>query len=416
MKKEKFVIFVLLFLLSACGSLFGSMTEVDSTADLSTCTTEGIAEQSTDPDIEAMRQAMVSFQASLSDELRIQAQNCLDSARLYLWHNTPANGNRNGITYADLNDEQLAQFQSLLQLFLSNDGYEKINSITFLAEGFLSESNESLWSPDYYSIDMFGDPENRGSWGFQLDGHHAAVTFLVHGDAVSLVPAFLASEPVIGTYNGIEFDVFEFERGLAFELYNGLNDTERSIAITDGEGQLEVGPPSRNGEEDPYIGDYDYSGFETGLKYSDMSAETQANLEALMRVYVYNLTTPFADIWWDDISASIDDTYFVWISEAEELTDFSTIYYRIYNPHVWIEYNVEGIIGGSVEEGNHVHSITRVPSTSGGGDYGIFAHAINSSGPRTLLEHYAESDHHALELAKFDYVFTGAATHAHSHD
>ena len=144
-----------------------------------------------------------------------------------------------------------------------------------------------------------------------------------------------------------------------------------------------------------------------------MSATSQANLTALMQAYVYNLETPFADLWWEDITSEIDNTYFVWIDETDELNNLSIYYYRIYNPHLWIEYNVEDSIGDNIEEGNHAHSITRVPSTSNGGDYGIFANMINQNGPRTLLEHYAATDHHALSGIPFDYQLTEPHDHAH---
>ncbi|MEM7110938.1 MAG: DUF3500 domain-containing protein [Chloroflexota bacterium] len=396
----------------------GGIADVPSVADLSTCETAGIASQSSDENIEQLRQAMVAFRSSLSEELRTDASNCLDSQRFYIWHNTPNDGDtRHGIMYGELSDEQLGLFKALLEDFLSDDGYRKVDEITHLAEGFLNTINEEVWATDYYSIDMFGDPENDGSWGFQLDGHHVAVNFLVHGDSVSIVPAFLGSEPVVGTLNGVEFDVFEAERELAIKLYNELSATEAETAVSsDDDTTLMVGPAEQPGGDDPFIGDYDYSGFETGLRYADMSPTTQANLTALMQVYIYNLTTPFADVWWEEIMATIDDTYFVWISEVESPTTLSPIYYRIYNPHVWIEYNIEGSIGNNVEDGNHAHTITRIPSTSNGGDYGIFANVINGAGPSTLLEHYADVDHHALNSLPFDYVLAEIDRHHHHDD
>ena len=91
------------------------------------------------------------------------------------------------------------------------------------------------------------------------------------------------------------------------------------------------------------------------------------------------------------------------------------IYYRVFNPAVWIEFNNEG--GGGGERGgrrdrgnrrgrdddgtredlNHIHSITRSPN---GKDYGIFA--LNR-GPKTLLEHYVLEDHHKTSDKPFDY-------------
>ena len=276
----------------------------ESTTDA--CTTTGTVEQSTDAEVEALQQAMVSFRSSLSDDLLAKASNCLDDERFYLWHNTPANNdNRDGITYGDLTAEQLADFKAMLQLFLSADGYEKVYEITELAEGWLNDIMSDVWDPDFYSIDMFGEPETSGSWGFQLDGHHAAVNFLVHGDNVSIVPAFLGGEPAAETYNGVAYDIFTDERDLALALYSSMSEDEISAAVsTSATRDLVVGPADMNGDPDPYIGDYDYSGFETGLKYSDMSAATQANLVLVMKEYVYNLATTFADVWWADIEAN----------------------------------------------------------------------------------------------------------------
>lgn len=211
-----------------------------------------------------------------------------------------------------------------------------------MAEGFLNNIDPGFWNTDHYSIDMFGDPENSGSWGFQLDGHHCAINFLVHGDNVSMVPAFLGGEPVKETFNGVSFDIFKDERDLALALINGFSDSENISAVSSGSSAtMEVGPASDGTRPDPNAGNYDYSGFETGLKYSDMTPETQANLVILMKEYVYNLNTTFADIWWADVMNNIEDTYFVWLDEVDNPTIASQFYYRIYNPYLWVEYNME---------------------------------------------------------------------------
>lgn len=385
------------------------------------CTTTGTVDQSTNTEIEAMRQAMLTFRSSLSSSLLSEASTCLDNERFYLWHNTPnENGTgRDGIIYGDLSTTQLDNFKNLLQLFLSDDGYQKVDEISTLAEGLLNQTNPTAWNPDYYSIDMFGDPETSGSWGFQLDGHHLAINFLVHGDEVSIVPAFLGGEPAVSTYNGTDFDIFSNERDMGLTLYDGLTTNESTLATSTGSHSMEVGPASQAGSVDPYRGDYDYSGFETGLKYSDMSSTTQANLILVMKEYVYNMTTTFADEWWSDIMANIDDTYFVWIDEVGNPTTTDPFYYRVYNPYLWVEYNAENALGGGGADYNHVHTITRIPnnpSTSNGGDYGIFAQIINDNGVKTLYEHYALADHHNKSVMKFDYIVKGINTHhQHSH-
>jgi hypothetical protein len=416
---QKFNYFLFLFislLLASCGSDDTSDdTDVDDDDDTTTtvCTTDSTVDQSTDTEIETMRAAVVSFRASLSESLLEDVSTCLDNERFYLWHNTPANDdNRDGITYGELTDTQLSDFKEILQLFLSTQGYQKVYEITELAEGWLSDVSSDTWNPEYYSIDMFGDPETSGSWGFQLDGHHCAINFLVHGDNVSIVPSFLGGEPAADTYNGEDFDIFSDERELGLDLYNSLDDDElASASTTSTTHSLEVGPADMNGDPDPYRGTYDYSGFATGLKYSDMSETAQANLLLVMEEYVYNMTDTFADVWWTDIMANIDDTYFVWINdEGTTPTSTSEFYYRIYNPYLWAEFNTEGSTGANantIEDYNHVHTIARIPNnpeTDYGGDYGIFAYMINQDGPKTLFQHYAMADHHKESNINFDYT------------
>lgn len=409
---------------SACEQPSGYVANSDDTDDsggsVSGCNTTGETTQSAIAEVEAMRQAMLTFRNSLSTTLLSEADNCLDNERFYVWHNTPnGNGNsRDGIIYGDLSDEQLTNFKSMLQLFLSESGYQKVKEITELAEGLLNESNPTVWNPDYYSIDMFGDPENSGSWGFQLDGHHLAINFLVHGDNVSIVPAFLGGEPAVSSFNGTDFDIFKDERDLGLMLFNGLNSEESVAAVSTGNHSMEVGPADTPGGVDPYRGDYDYSGFTLGLKYSDMSEATQANLILVMQEYVYNLSPTFADQWWADITENIDETYFVWINDEANPTTTSPFYYRIYNPYLWVEYNAENALGGGDADYNHVHTITRIPNnpaTNNGGDYGIFALMINQNGVRTLYEHYAMADHHKMSDMLFDYKVNIRHSHGHDH-
>ena len=374
--------------------------------------TDSADKHSIKPEIVELKKQMIAFRKSLSEDLLNQGTTCLNNQRFYLWHNTPANnrGKRDGITYGDLSESQLTSFKALMQLFLSADGYKKVNDITVLSEGWLNKIKSNVWNPDFYSIDMFGDPEKSGSWGFQLDGHHCVVNFLVSGDNVSIVPAFLGGEPAKETYKGQKFDIFKDERDLALTLYNGMDANEKSIAITkSNDRSLQVGPADRPGKPDPFINDYDYSIFKKGLKFSEMSETTQKNIIILMKEYVYNLNQNFADVWWNDVNRNIENTYFVWIDNVDTPTSESQFYYRIYNPYLWVEFNTENITGANrntMAPWNHIHTITRIhnnPKTNNGGDYGKFAQLVNKNNPKTLLEHYNQANHHHKSNVFFDY-------------
>ena len=364
--------------------------------------TEDIAEISTKPSIATLATAMKSFRAALNSELLAAASFPLGHKESYCWTNFPPSmgDDRGGIRFGELSSEQLTLFYGVLDAFLSDDGYTKISLITKDVETHLSKIRPGFWDPNHYHIALFGNPETDGSWGFQLDGHHLALNFLVHGDEVSIVPAFIGSEPA--TINGIE--VLEDERGNAFTLLNSLDENQRKKAIQTGRRGLQVGAGR---SADPFL-NYDYSDFVgVGLKASEMNAAQKKNLRNLMKTYIYNLETEFADIWMADTDAGLDDTYFVWIGGT---TTDDPIYYRVFNPAVWIEFNNEGGVGGGRGRGgrgsrggslNHIHSITRSPN---GKDYGIFA--LNH-GPKTLLEHYLLANHHNMSDPLFDYSVAG---------
>ena len=349
--------------------------------------TEGIAEISTKPSIAALATVMKNFRASLSDELLDAASYPLGHKEFYSWTNLPPgrDEDRGGIRFGELSIDQLTRFYEVLSAFLSDDGYTKASLITKDVETDLSNISSGFWASNPYHIALFGNPETDGSWGFQLDGHHLALNFLVHGDAVSIVPNLIGTRPAV--ISGIE--VLGDERGKAFALLNSLDVSQREKVTQTGRRGLRVGAGRTT---DPFL-NYDYSDFVgVGLKASEMNDLQKEKLRDIIKTYVYNLEAEFADIWMADINAGLDDTYFVWIGGT---TSNDPIYYRVFNPAVWIEFNNEG--GGL----DHIHTITRSPN---GNDYGIFA---LSHGPKTLLEHYASADHHKVGLELFDYHIAG---------
>ena len=348
--------------------------------------TEGIAEISTKPSIVALATVMKSFRASLSSELLDAASYPLGHKESYSWTNVPPgrDEDRGGIRFGELSTHQLTRFYEVLSVFLSSDGYTKVSLITKDVETDLSNISPGFWASNPYHIALFGNPETDGSWGFQLDGHHLALNFLVHGDVVSVVPALIGTRPAV--INNIE--VLGDEKGTAFALLNSLDVSQRKKAIQTGRRGLRVGAGRTT---DPFL-NYDYSEFVgVGLRGSEMNDTQKEKLRELIKTYVYNLEAEFANIWMADINAGLDDTYFVWIGGT---TPNDPIYYRVFNPAVWIEFNNEG------RGLDHIHTIIRSPN---GNDYGIFA--LNHS-PKTLLEHYVLEDHHKMSDKLFDYSIT----------
>ncbi len=374
------ILLIFIVMLMAC-IIALTITMLDAQTVETENATEGIAEISTKPSIVALTSAMKNFRASLDSELLADASFPLGHKESYSWTNTPAgrNDDRGGISFDALSIDQLTRFYEVLSVFLSDDGYTKVSLITKETEAHISNISRSFWTSNRYYIALFGNPETDGSWGFQLDGHHLALNFLVHGDAVFIVPAFIGTRPA--TVNGTE--VLGNEKGNAFVLLNSLDEKQRTKAIQTGRRGLQVGPGRST---DPFL-NHDYSKFVgVGLKASEMNATQKEHLRNLIKTYVYNLETEFADIWMADIDARLEDTYFVWIGGT---TLNEPIYYRVFNPAVWIEFNNESSL-------DHIHTITRAPN---GNDYGIFA--LNRVS-KTLREHYASTDHHNVIDGLFD--------------
>ena len=221
-------------------------------------TTERIADISTKPSIVALATVMKNFRASLSSELLADASFPLGHKESYSWTNLPPgrDEDRGGIRFGELSINQLTRFYEVLNVFLSDDGYTKVSLITKDTEKPLSDISPNFWASNPYHIALFGNPETDGSWGFQLDGHHLALNFLVHGDAVSIVPALIGTAPAIidGTV------VLEDERGNAFALLNSLEENQKKKAIQKGRRGLQVGAGRST---DPFL-NHDYSEFVGG--------------------------------------------------------------------------------------------------------------------------------------------------------
>ena len=376
-------VLLILTLVSIASIVTLTLTLVDS-AEVDTEKTVETVKISDKPSIVTLATTMKSFRGSLSEELLANASFPLGHKEMYSWSNLPPSQgqDRGGIQFSKLSEEQASLFYKVLDAFLSDEGYTKVSLITTRSETDLQKIGHDFWRRRPYFIALFGNPETNGAWGFQLDGHHLSLNFLIHGDEVLIVPSHLGTQPE--TINGNA--VLGKERSNALVLRNSLDEQQKKKAIQTGRRGLKVGPGSKT---DPHL-NYDYSHFKgIGLKASKMNNTQKDRLRELIKTYVYNLETEFADVWMKDIENNIEDTYFVWIGGN---TENDSIYYRVFNPAVWIEFNDEG--SGT----DHIHTITRSPN---GNDYGIFA--LNR-GPKTLAEHYASADHHNISHTYFDYT------------
>ena len=60
----------------------------------------------------------------------------------------------------------------------------------------LEKGSGPVRDPELYYLTIFGKPEDRGTWGWRIEGHHLSLNFaLEDGKIVAATPAFFGSNP-----------------------------------------------------------------------------------------------------------------------------------------------------------------------------------------------------------------------------
>ena len=60
----------------------------------------------------------------------------------------------------------------------------------------LEKGRGPVRDPELYYLTIFGKPDDRGKWGWRVEGHHLSLNFtLEDGKIVAATPAFFGSNP-----------------------------------------------------------------------------------------------------------------------------------------------------------------------------------------------------------------------------
>src|ERR687890_2191802 len=138
-----------------------------------------------------------------------------------------------------------------------------------------------------YNIALYGTPDLRAPWGWQLFGHHAAVNVLVVEGRMVVSPVFLGAEPDeidAGPRAGLR-DVFADRITLGTELMAALPEDQRRAATVYEQMVDPAMPPGRvhPGDERHLAGAFQDNRvipFE-GVRVVDMPAEAQQHARAI---------------------------------------------------------------------------------------------------------------------------------------
>ncbi|MEV2213279.1 DUF3500 domain-containing protein [Streptomyces sp. NPDC050997] len=350
---------------------FGLTTDGKRIDDLFTIHSTGVT---TAPVISAAN----AFLAGLTDTQKTSTQFTVHSTEWRLWSNIDSY-DRQGVSLADLSDDQKALGTALLKAALSADGLEtteKIRKINQAAGEAIG--NTTAFNEDAYYWTVMGTPSATEPWGFQFDGHHLVVNYFVLGDQVVMSPCFWGSEPTSMEIDGATVTVCHEEVVASLAFVNSLTEAQQKVAI-------ESATKSNESMKAGAFADNAVQAY-TGIRGNALTGTQKTKLLGIAEAFVGRAKADVAKVPLAEIRKHIDDTYVTWAGGTGEDDAF---YVRVHSPVVWIEVDCQapgplrGAYGGTsgVPTQMHVHSIVRTPN---GNDYG----------KELLRQHYLTSPHH----------------------
>ena len=308
-----------------------------------------------------VRHAAERFLASLSDEQRARTLYPVDDSEWRNWANVHL-FERQGVSLREMTEIQRELAYRLIRVGLSERGYRTSRDIMRLNHTIAEiVDNFDDYGDDLYFFTVMGEPSADEPWGWQLDGHHLIVNYLVVGDQVVMTPTFMGSEPVradSGKYEGTVIMQLEQDKALAF--MQSLDNEQRQAAIIAAE-------KGRGENQAEMASDNVVVAFE-GLPASRLNSAQRRALIDLIGTYVGQMDDAHAAIRMEEVMAHLDRTWFAWKGRVEPDGVF---YYRVHSPVIYIEFDHQGPVAlntpRNIPTRNHIHSVVRTPN---GNDYG----------------------------------------------
>ena len=323
--------------------------------------------------VEAMVAAAHDLLAVLSDDDRQRLCHPVDAVEWQTWANPEFmqfdTGLRLELQPARVRDAALA----LVRASLSPEGYELAHAM-MLINGFLGEvvGLETVLNEFSYNLALYGEPDLRAPWGWQLYGHHCAVNCLVVEGRMVVSPVFLGAEPDEideGPHAGTT-GVFDDRIRLGTAVMAALPDEQRRAATTYEQMVDPSMPPGRvhPGDERHLAGAFQDNRvipFE-GVRVSDMPRAAQELVLQAVEQFVLLLPRGPRAARLREVREHLDETWFSWIGGSRPGDVF---YYRIQSPVVIAEldHHCGVFLDYDTPKPFHVHTVLRTPH---GNDYG----------------------------------------------
>jgi hypothetical protein len=292
------------------------------------------------------------FLKSLSAAQSAKATYAFDAGERLDWHFIPRA--RKGLAIKELGPEQRALAFGLIQSGLGGSGFMRATTVMSLEQVLrdLEQGRGPVRDPELYFLTIFGTPQDRGKWGWRVEGHHLSLNFaLEHGKIVAATPAFFgANQAEIrqGPRQGLRTLAEREDRAL--RLMQALDESQRKAATF-----AEKAPPEIRAANTPQPP----AEAAVGVAYSELNGDQRAMLRALLESYADDMPLEVARAWLDEIArAGTDAVRFAWAGPADRSQGHA---YRVQGPTFLIEFN------NTQNGANHIHSVWRNML----GDFGI---------------------------------------------
>lgn len=292
-----------------------------------------------------MGAAANTFLSALTPEQKIKATFAFNAAERENWHFIPRD--RNGLPLKEMTPAQRHLAYALLNSGLSHRGYGKavtIMSLEQILQDMEGPNRRFPRDPELYYVSVFGDPADKGSWGWRVEGHHLAINFtIVDGVVVAGTPSFMGTNPgEVRTGGRAGLRVLGVEEDLARTLVTSLNEEQRRQAVVNPKAPDDILTVAAA------VADI---GPAKGLRLSEMDATQRELVRKVIEEYVGRLRGELAAADLQQINAAgLDQVVFAWAGGLERGQGH---YYRIHGPTFLFEYD------NTQNDANHVHAVWR---------------------------------------------------------
>jgi hypothetical protein len=290
-----------------------------------------------------LSEAANTFLASLTPEQQQKVRFAFKDDERLNWHFIPKE--RKGLPLREMTPPQRHLAHALLSASLSQRGYQKAVTIMSLEDvlRLIEKDNGERRNPEKYYFSIFGEPSEKGVWGFRVEGHHLATNFTIVNDKVAASPNFYGANPAEvreGPRKGLRILAAEEDKGR--DLLTALTPEQKAVAIVSKEAYKDILTAADRKavlKEQP-----------NGLSASKMNSRQRELLQRLLEEYTRNMP--------DDVAAAREalvkkagtNIYFAWAGVEQK---GGPHYYRIAGPDFLVEYD------NTQNNANHIHSVWR---------------------------------------------------------